>query len=148
MAGSPVDLATGLTVVFGTSAFIMELSSIDWSGVERESIETTHLGTAAPGASKFGNRTFIPDDLSDPGELVLEGHFDTLQTDTVKAPPIDQAAETVTITWPKFAGDTTAAKWAASGFVTSYGVSGGLDEKLTQRVTVKLTGEVTVTVAA
>ena len=143
MAGTTKDTATGITAVFGTSGFTSEVVDVSWGGIARESHEVSHQGTAAPGAGKFGNREFIPGDLSDPGELSLELHFDADQE-----PPIDAVAETLTITWPKAAADATAATWAASVFVTSFDVGASLDEVMTASMTVKVTGNVTMVAAA
>lgn len=135
-----VDNGTGTTVTFGTSAFTAELLSVSWGGINRVSLETSHMATPAPGASNFGNMTFLPGDLSDPGELTMDIHFNP---DT--EPPIDQPAETITVTWPLAAGDTTPAIWAATGFVTSYEPGATLEEVMTATMTVKLSGNITLT---
>jgi hypothetical protein len=101
------------------------------------------MGTAAPGAGKFGNKTFKPGDLSEPGTLEIEGHLDPDDE-----PPIDQVAETWTVTFPLVAGDATAANWAASGFAVSYSVDNGLEEVMTIRMDVKLSGNITQVAAA
>lgn len=143
MAGATVDNAMGITAVFGTSSFTSEVTDIDWGGITRNPIDTSHQGIAAAGAGKFGNKTFIPADLSDPGELTLTLHFDPDQE-----PPIDQPAETLTLTWPLASGDATAATWAGSVFITSYEVGAPLDDKMTATMTVKVSGEVTMVAAA
>lgn len=143
MAGGTVDVGTGTTLVFGTSSFTSELLSVGHSGISRVSIETSHMGTAAPGAGKFGNMTFIPGDLSDPGELSVEFHFDPDQL-----PPIDKVKETITVTFPLVAGDATAAKFASDGFMTDFEYTDDLETKMTATATIKLSGEVTQTVAA
>ena len=143
MPGSTNDVATGITLTFGTSGFTAELTSVSWSGISRVSLDTSHMGTAAPGSGKFGNMTFKPGDLSDPGELQVEFFFNP---DT--EPPIDQPAETITVTFPLVTGDTTAAKWAASGFITSYEMTGELENMMTGSMTVKFSGNVTQTAAA
>ncbi len=147
MVGAAVDSSLGMTIVFGTSGFTGELLSLSHGGISRESIDTSHMGIAAPAADKFGNMTSIPGDLSDPGELTFEIHLDTGQVGVTKQPPIDQATETITITFPKASGDGAAATWAASGYVTDFEMSADLDDKVTASVTVKFTGNVTVTAA-
>jgi hypothetical protein len=133
----------GITAVFSTSSFSAEVTDVDWSGISREAIATSHQGTAAAGTGKFGNATFIPGDLSDPGELGMTIHFDP---DT--EPPIDQVAETITLTWPLASGDASAATWAGSGFITSYDIGAPLDDKMTATVTVKFSGNITMVAAA
>jgi len=143
MAGTPVDVGTGTTITAGTSSWTASLTRVNHSGIERVSLDTSHMGTAAPGAGKFGNRTFVPGDLSDPGTLEIEAFFNP---DT--EPPVDQVAETWTVTFPLFAGDATPATWAASGFAVSFGFDNGLEELMTIRMDVKLSGNITMVAAA
>jgi len=143
MPGLAVDSGVGTTITFGTSAFSAEITEVRWTGVARAAFETSHMGTAAPSSNHFGNKTFIPSKLSDPGSLNLTVHFNA-QTN----PPIDAVPETITVTWPKAPADTTAATWAASGFVTSFEVTDQLEAVMVATMTVKLTGNVTMTDAA
>lgn len=143
MAGTKVDVGTGTTVVFGTSAFTANLTSVTWDGMDRASVETSHMGTAAPGAGKHGNKTYIPGDFSDPGEVTMEIHFDP-----DKEPPIDQPIETITVSFPLVAGDATPASWAASGFVTSFSVNDPIEDLMTATMVIKLSGNITLTAAA
>lgn len=143
MAGGTVNNGTGVAIVFGTSSFSSELLSIDGSGVSRVSIDTSHHGTAAAGALDFGNMTSIPGDLSDPGAIDIELHFDPDQE-----PPIDQPAETITITFAKFAADATATIWAASGYMTDFNWGVPLEDKMTATATIKFSGPVSITAAA
>ena len=148
MAGTTVDIGTGTTVAFGTTAFVAEYLNIDWGGIERPAIDTSHMGTAAAGAGKFANRTKIPGDLSDPGNITLEAHFNPEVAITVNfAALIDTGAETLTITWPKAAGDSTAAKWAASAFCVSVSISDPLEDKMIATIEMAITGNVTQTAA-
>jgi len=130
----PVDTGTGATITFGTSSWSANILSIDWSGLSRDSIETTHLGTTAA-------KTFIPEDLYDSGEVSLDFQFDVDDF-----PPIDQAAETITITAPLSSSGSTAGKWAATGFMTdfSFNVTTGA-ELMSGSATVKFTGAITPT---
>lgn len=142
MAGSTVDVGTGTTIVFATSSFTAELLNISHSGINREALATSHMGTAAPGAGTFGNMTFIPGQLSDPGEITAEFHFDPDQI-----PPIDAVSEVITITFPLVAGDTTPAKWASTGFITGWEYTDDLETIMVATGTIKLTGNVTRTAA-
>lgn len=137
MSSPAVNVSTGLTIAAGTSSWSAQIIDVQWSGVAREAIETSHMATAAAGAGTFGNRTFIPGDLSDPGELTVQFHFNP---DT--EPPIDQLAETWTVTIP---GSTTPATWACSGFATNVDVSMPLEDKMVGTMTIKLSGSVTQT---
>jgi len=120
------DVTTGTTITFETG-FFAEILNVDWDGPNREHIETTHMGTTTA-------RTFKPKDLYDAGEITVELAFNPADD-----PPIDQAAETCTITWPD--GTT----WAASAFLTGYSVSGPLEDKMTATAVLKCTGEITIT---
>jgi len=128
MAAAGTDVGTGSTITF-SSGFFGEILSIGWSGISREAIETSHMGTT-------GGRTFIPGDLYDPGELSVELNFEA--TDDVTT-PIAAAAETVTVTFP---GSDT---WAASGFMTSFEITDPLEDKMTASATIKFSGDITVT---
>lgn len=142
MAGTPVDVGTGATIVFGTSSFTAQVKDIDWGGIARDSHETTHLSTSVPGANEFGGKTFIPGDLADGGEITMDIHFNP---DTL--PPINLAPEVVTVTWPKAAADTTASIWSASAFVTAYQGGAPVEELMAGSITVKIAGNVTFTAA-
>ena len=143
MAGETRGTAVGIVAVFGTSSFTAELKDMDWGSITRESKSVSHQGTAAPGAGKYGNMEFIPGDLTDPGTVTLEMHFDP---DT--EPPIDQPAEVLTITWPKAAADSTAATWSGTVFCIDYSESSKLDEVQVMTVQFKVTGNVTLVAAA
>jgi len=130
MASPSVDIATGITITFGTSEFTAEILDVTPPGMSREAIETTHQGTT-------GQKTFMPADLYDSGELGFDIHFNP---DT--SPPIGSAAETITITFP------SGATWAFTGFMTGYAPSAPLEDKMTASVTVKVTGAITITPAS
>jgi len=143
MAGTAVDNATGILVVFNTTSFAPQIVNVAWGGIERAVIDVSHMAVAAAGSGKFGNMLFIPGDLSNPGQLTLDIHHNP---DT--EPPIDQPAETIDVTYPVFAGDSTGAKWSASGFLVSYEMTGELESKMTAVVVVQFSGNVTQTAAA
>lgn len=122
------DLGTGTSIAFGTTGFSAEVTAIDISGITRVSVDTTHLGTS-------NDMTFIAGDLVDNGEIGLELHFDP-NSDV----PIDQPVEVVTITFPLQGAQVTAANWAMSAFATANDVAVPLEDKMTQTVTLKVTG--------
>jgi hypothetical protein len=127
MASPTVDIGTGHTVVFATSGFSSEIVDLTYPGLSREWINSSHQGTTTAHA-------FIPADLFDPGEMTLTCHFNP-DTD----PPIDAAAETITITSP--AGAT----WVFSGGMSGYDPGATLNDKMTVDVTVKVSGDITIT---
>lgn len=127
------NVTTGASITF-SSGFLAKITNISWGGIARPSVATSHMGTAAAGAGKFGNATFIPGRIIDPGELSVE-----LLYDPELNPPIAGAIETVTVTWPD--GDT----WAGSAFMTGFEITGPLDDAMTATATLKFSGEVTMT---
>ena len=128
-ASSSVDLGTGATITFGTSGFTANIENIELPEQVREAVNTSHLGTS-------GRHTKIPSDLVDSGSMKMTFQFNP-DTD----PPIDQAAETVTITFPE------GATWAFSGFMTNYGGSVPLEGKMMGTATVEITGDISQTAA-
>ena len=146
MAGSTADIGTGATVVFGTSGFTGQLTDVGFS-MERPEISSAHMALAAPAANKFGNGTWIAGDISNV-EMTMTVQLNTGQSGVTAQPPIDRVAETITVTLPKTTGDSTAATWAATGFVKSMDVSIPLEDLVTADLSIRLSGNVTVTAAA
>ena len=130
------DVGTGAALTL--DSFTANILSINHSGVERESVPTSHLGTVAA-------RTFLEGDLYDPGEFEIEYQVDTEDPNNAAAkPPYDGAAATVTVKMPLKSGDSTAAQVSASGFVTSaspFAIE--LEGLITGSLTVKLSGALT-----
>ena len=127
------DEGFGVTVTFDTG-FCAEILSVGWDGLERGDIETSHSGTSG------GWRTFQPSDLKNPGEVSVE-----LQFDPDAEPPIEAAAETVTVTFPIPPGGNTAATWACSGYLRSMSAAVPYDGKMTATAVIKFSGEPTFT---
>lgn len=142
MPGTTVDTAHGTTIVFGTSSFDAEVVGYGLSGQSRTMIDTTHLGTAAPSANTIHNRTFLPSDISDPGELTLDIHFNP-----ENLPPINGPLETITLTFPLASGDSTPTIYTFSGAVSGFEETSALDDKMTATMTVKISGAITKTAA-
>ena len=122
------EVGTGTSITFDTG-FFAEILSVNWSGISRAVIDTTHMGTTTA-------MTYTPGDLIDPGELQVEIAFAP-----GTAPPWDSVAETVTVTWP----DAGAATWAASGFMSGFEATGTIEERMTATGTLKLSGDITIT---
>ena len=129
----PVDNGTGGSITFGTSGFTANISNINWDGIERVSIPTSHLGTTTA-------HTFIPGDLYDPGEISLD-----IQFDPDNFPPINSAAETITVNFPLSSGGSTAADWEATGFCTGASNVVPLEALMTGTITLKISGAITAT---
>lgn len=141
MPGASVNIGTGTTITFGTSGFTAEIiETIDWTTVTRGAVDTTHMTSTQASAGNFGGRTFMPTKFADPGTINLMVHF---KPDTNV--PIHGLSETITVTFPLVSGDATAASWSSSGFITEMSPAIPLEDKMTNRITVKLTGLVTMT---
>lgn len=118
----------GTTITFGTSGFTADKVSISGPNQTREAIETTHLG------STDDNKSYIPDDFAEPGTFEIEFIYDPADGE----PPINGAAETITLTEPD------SSTRAASGFVTAFNATRALGERMLGSMTVQLTGDHTV----
>jgi hypothetical protein len=141
MPGTAVDLGTGTTIAFGTSAFASELLSVNWTGISREVVDTTPLSITPAAAGTIGNRRYKAAHAVDPGTLECEFHFNPNHS-----PPVGDPEELITVTFPLVEGDLTAANWKAQGTMISYEISGiQLDTKMVARATIKLTGAITLT---
>lgn len=130
------DQLHGLTLAFNSS-FLTEVTNLGHTGISRSAIETSSNDTTTW-------MTFRPSDLINPGQLEIQGYFDH---DKNIATPLTSTAETITVTFALDTGETTAANWTASGFLTEFSYEGGTvdDPAATYSATLKLSGAVTVT---
>lgn len=127
---------TGAQITFATSAFTSDLITLTLPERTRAAIDTSHLGTTVAMTSK-------PAKLVDPGEVSAEFDHNPAAVKLVK-----NAAETVTITYPLQSGETTAATLAFQAFVTSEGGENfTIGERMTTKVTLKVSGDYTFTPA-
>lgn len=125
------DQGTGTTITFATSSFSADVLSIGGSGASRDAVETTHMGTTT-------GKTFAPADIEDSGEFSMEIAFlGSLTIPTL----LGAVAEAITIDW---AGTGTGYKWGFSGFCTSFDVTSSINERMTANVTVKVSGDITI----
>ncbi len=119
MASNPVQITTGTEIDFATSLWAAENLEINPSPLSRKSIPTSHLGTAAPGATHLNNATSIPGGIITAGPVEIAGHFNP---DTV--PPIDEAPEVIEITYKDGAKDTF------TGYMTEFNTTSPFDDKM------------------
>ena len=118
-------LGTGLVVSFA-SGFLAEIIDATPPEASRESIDVTHMGTTVA-------REFTPSDLIDWGEASFD-----IQMDPGQRPPIDQAAETITMTFRD--GEV----WSFTGFMVGYAPAVPLEDKDTATCRIKVSGDVTI----
>lgn len=134
MASPLVDIGTGSTIGFGTSSFTAEITNIAIDGIVREALESSHMTTTAASTNEMGSKTFVAPDLSDPGSITIQGHYNP-DTDA----PVDGPAETVTIT------TASGATLVFSGFMTEYSAVVDLEEVMTFTAVVKVSGVIAIT---
>ena len=129
-------LGLGTTLTFLTTGVSLQVRKISDSGPSREAKDTSHLGTTEASAGEYANRTYIPGKLKDPGELTLEVFYDS----DVQLEMIEDAAETVRITYPLGDGESTASKDEGSAFVTNVSYDIDPDEVSVASITLKKSG--------
>jgi len=125
----------GLRIIFNTSGFngeIVELGSFD---SEREEIDASHLGLAAPAGGQLANELSIPACITMGGRMEIEAHFDP-----DKVPPFTIENELITIRFNTAAGATD---WTGLAYFTSYAHKGAMKDKLVLTFALKFTGAVT-----
>jgi hypothetical protein len=132
-----VNVGTGSTLTgagigaYTTAGSAAQLTDLQWSGITRESLATSHMGTTQGGT--FGGHTFMPGDLADPGEITATWHFDPDLT-----PPVNVASGAIVATFPE--GDT----FTGTGFCTSFEINDPLEDIMTCTITYKVTGNMTI----
>ncbi len=119
------QVGTGISIAFATG-FLAEILNVADQGMERASIDASHMGSA--------QMEFLPGQLQNWGQLECEIAFDP-----DSKPPLDAAAEVVTITYPN--GTT----WARTGFMTGFQYQAPLEERMTATASIKFTGDLAVT---
>lgn len=142
------DVGAGAVITFTeadtTNAYVVEPFEATWSGLSRESVETTHWGllnvdASTDGTNQFAAKTFIPSRFYDTGELQVQFNADFSLDMPAK---FQSSAETVTLEVPR--GGTNTASWAASGFLTALEYNPQNEDRQTMSATIKLSGEITV----
>ncbi len=131
------DEGSGATLTFGTTAVALDVLTLQGSGMSREALDITNLGTTVA-------KVYTPSDLYDPGEISA-----TFQYNPNTRAPFNAVAETITITYPVPSGSNNAATEASSGFVTSFD-PGSLESGtiMMGSCTIKRTGAITFTNAS
>lgn len=105
MAG--VDVGTGATVAFGTTGGTYKMREVPGLVQNLPMVDTTYLGTTT-------QRTMMAGDLITSGPITIPVLFEC----NVGLPALSGTSETITITYPKKSGVTTAAKIAGSGTIS------------------------------
>ena len=116
-----VDLGTGTTVTH--AAFTGNVTNISWSGIGRETVDISHLGST-------GFKEFLAGDLADPGEITIEGQFEG------DVATVNDVASNLVITLPD------AATITVSAFCIGFDFDIPLEEVMTFTATFKATGAI------
>lgn len=127
---------TGASIAFASSTFTADLISLTLPERAREVIETTHLGTLV-------SKTFKPAKLQNPGTISCEfDHVPEAQNLVLNS------IEQITINYPLQAGQTSPTRLVFQGFVTQMGGEEmKVDSRMTTKVTIQVSGDITVTPA-
>lgn len=140
------ERARGMFITFASN-FIAEADGVDWDGIERAAIETTHLrtplnsvnGTDTDAAAK----TFIPSDVMDFGELTV-----SLYHNSDTRPPIDKVEETMLLRAAVPRNKTTGASYQGTAFLTGYSMKYKLGDKTMATAKIKWSGPVAFTASS
>jgi len=131
----------GTTIAFGTSSFAGLITDITLPSADRPALETTHMGTAAGAEHTNASwRTYIPSDLASWSGCRVSIHYDP---DLL--PPIDEAAETITIQFQPGAGQSTGASVVFTGFMTTYGGNASMDDIASGDYELQVSGDINIT---
>jgi hypothetical protein len=136
---NPANEGYGVSITFHSGFFAM-ITAVNGPNQQRKAIDTTNSGTTMGTA---GGMTFIPSNLIDRGEVSVDINFDP---DAV--PPIDQPAETITITFPIPSGKINPPKLSFSGFMTGFQPKVPINDKMTASATLKVSGAITYTASS
>lgn len=116
------------------SVAIAEVNSITGPNMTRDFIDVTSLDSTG------GYREFIAG-FRDGGEITLEMNFTAAGFNDLKDDYESDVAQNYTI----ILSDVAATTLGFTGFVTSLGVAVPIDDKVTCNVTIKISGQVTIT---
>lgn len=127
----------GITLQFGTTdQFDADIVSVSGFNTQRTSVDVSHLNS--PNQWK----EFLAG-MKDAGEISIDVHHDAdIDVDAVL---YDLETDTLTLTFPLKAGQSTAATFVCDAFCTGYQMNGPLDDRIAATVSFKLTGQPTFT---
>lgn len=135
------DIGYGASITF-SSSFFTQIIDMSVSGVSRTSVDISHF------ASTNAYRTFMPGDLKDPGELEVQHNFLTNALAAFKtAMAAASASGTITYPVPAFGG-ASAGTEVVNMFATNHSHTIPGDDRMVGTMTIKLSGEPTMTDAA
>lgn len=127
-------IGTGATLKFpDPTAYPMDVLNIEASDIEREHVDTTHLGTTVA-------KTFLETPLYDGGTIEVDLHLEPVTLNASKAPGVfNNTHGTLKITLPSGATMSALAKAIGFGFTVP------LQDKMVARARFKISGAITFT---
>lgn len=129
----------GASMAFATSAFDMEITSINITGMgQKEKIDVSHLGTT-------NWKENIMTLLNENGTIELEGNFDP--DSALWQTALETAIEVITVTFPiRVPGNTTNATFVVNGSMSEFEPGEHTnDDKVSFSATVELLAKGTIT---
>lgn len=133
--GTVFKRATGASSSGGTVyAAIAEINSIGGPNKSRGTIDVTSLDSTG------GYREFIAS-FRDPGEITLEMNFTRDGYDNLN----DDFDSDSSVEYQIILSDTGNTTFDFAGYVTALGMAVPMDDKVTASITIKITGQVTMT---
>ena len=120
--------------------WIADLAPVGGPELGRDAIDVSTMDSP----NKF--REFIPGML-DAGEVTMDINYDgtAAGTGNFLSQQLTQTAQAITVSFGEGTNTATSSSWVCSGFMTGLGHAIPHDDKVTQSVTIKLTGEPTYT---
>jgi len=142
MSSTEVRSGIGTTIAFATSSFTARVKGYTDLSVERETLDGTHMGTAASTTSPFTGLHFkemCPGDLATVGDLQLDIVFDPDANDL----PVAAAEEVITLQFTTVGAQSTGASWVFTGFISKFDAAVPHDGMITGSITLVVNGEPT-----
>ena len=130
-------IGTGCTVSFNAKA-IGEILDISPPQESRSNVQTSHMGTTS------SSHTFTPTDLIDWGSVVIECAFDASDAFNGTSQAIEAVYALGTKSMIITFADSATSTWTFDCFLTGYEPSMPLEDRMTARLTFKVTGDVSV----
>lgn len=122
MAGTAVNVGTGVIVMFLRSGFVANLTNIVPYDVTVQTFKTTHMAQMQPVGSQQGGHPYTGSKFGDMGDLQIAGQFNP-QTRL----PDSGVFETVVIKAPLVLPDVTAAYWMGTACLVQMQPDGPYD---------------------
>lgn len=104
-----VDTGNGASIAFSDTPYVGQYEELDAGEDTLGTIEDSYLETV-------GRKTYIAEDLVESGEIKGVTQFDS----AADIPELTGEPETVTITWPLKAGQSTPATLSGTGILTKF----------------------------